>query len=180
VYKSVVAEHEDLAKAYVEPEHVDDLPMTTTPGAKQGAGEEPESKAVAQRSSLGAASSRPAPDGRPGSSGSQPAAAAAAAAPPKKQSPWRKEFYTADQAKALLPQVVGCMISLVGNRQWQVKYLHRKRRPLSHTRTYDAEGETALQAHLHALQACVAWAWAAHNELHPQAAPPFDVHEQLF
>ena len=97
-----------------------------------------------------------------------PPPAAAAGAPGR----FAERFYDREAAAAWLPATGGCSISLVGDRQWQVKYLRRAVRPKSRTVTFAAEGAAVDQrAHVAALRQCVQWAWDCHQEATGNACP---------
>ena len=101
------------------------------------------------------------------------ALAPAAAAPGH----FAERWYSREDAVAWLPVAHGVSISLVADRQWQVKYSARKVRPKSRTVTYAPEGGAPdMRAHVAALRACVQWAWGCHEEVTGQKCPyPLDL-----
>lgn len=92
----------------------------------------------------------PVPGASVSSGNARPAKPSDAAAPSqgrqKKVAPSCERHYSQELAVFFLPRVKGCIISPVGNRQWQVKYLSRPVRPRSHTQTYsEAPGGEVAQ-----------------------------------
>lgn len=87
--------------------------------------------------------------------------------------PFNVKHYSQAEASTFLPAAKGCSISPVGNRQWQVKYMAREKRPKSHSVTYH-EAPTECKLHSKALAECVMWAWTVHVECGGEACP-FDL-----
>ena len=91
---------------------------------------------------------------------------------PRVADPADARHATREEASGLLPITKGASISLVKNRQWQIRYRMRPIIPRSHTVTFSTvEGPLGLAEHLEGLFECLMWIWNCHEEVTGEICP---------